>query len=121
MDEHLTISLDVDAGEARWENEGGQRDMRRTTIELRGMGAPAERAEKNSARVRAIIAVYVGKDLLAGVLDEADLKDLKVDPIDRLGISCALDEEFLIEIPDADEEGWRTVGDVVATVQKLAV
>jgi len=119
MDEPLIISLEVDAGEARWENAGGQRDMRRTT-ELRGTGAAAERAVVDSARVRAIIAAYVANDLLAGVLDEADLKDLKVDPIDRLGITCALDEEFLIAIPDADEEGWRTVGDVVATVQKLA-
>lgn len=74
----------------------------------------------DSTRIRAIIAAYVEEHLLAGVLDDADLKDLKVDPLDRLGITCALDEEFLIEIPDADEEGWRTVGDVVATVQKLA-
>jgi acyl carrier protein len=71
------------------------------------------------ARVRAIISNYVGQNLFQSVLEEADLDDLKIDALDRLGITCALDEAFLIEIPDADEEGWTTVGDVVATVARL--
>src|SRR5579862_7634092 len=67
-------------------------------------------------RVRAIISNFVGQSLISLITDEAELDDLEVDPLDRLGITCAIDEAFLIEISDADEEAWRTVGDVVATV-----
>jgi acyl carrier protein len=72
-----------------------------------------------AARVRAVVSAYVEDRLLASLNEDANLSDLKVDPLDRLGIACALDEEFLIEIPDEDEEGWKTVGDVLETIQRL--
>jgi len=31
-------------------------------------------------------------------------------------VTCALDEEFGIELPDDAIEGWRTVADVISTV-----
>jgi acyl carrier protein len=83
------------------------------------LNSPLGERTTKAARVRAIISTYVGEGLLPGVLDDAKLKELKVDALDRLGITCALDEEFLIEISDADQEGWKTVGDMVETVQRL--
>lgn len=71
-------------------------------------------------RVHGIIAYYVGEKFLARLLDDAKLINLKIDALDVLGVTCALDEAFLIDIPDAAAEGWLTVGDVVKTVQWLA-
>lgn len=112
MDRPHTISLEPDPPSAAGDTPD--------TAELPNIEVPEGRAGRNSARVRTIIAAYVGEGLLPHLLDTADLTDLKVDPLDRLGITCALDEAFLIEIPDVDEEGWTTVSDVVKTVQRLA-
>lgn len=47
------------------------------------------------------------------------LADVDCDPLDRLCITCALDEAFGTAIPDSALEGWESVGDVVATVREL--
>ncbi len=44
-------------------------------------------------------------------------EDLGGDSLDAVELVMALEEEFGIEIPDADAEKLRTVGDVVQYVQ----
>lgn len=54
-------------------------------------------------------------------LDDELVADLEASPIDRCCISVEIDEQFLIDLTDAEIEGWVTVRDVVASVEtKLA-
>ena len=39
--------------------------------------------------------------------------------LDRLCVAVALEEEFLIEIPDRALEAWETVQDIINTVGEL--
>ena len=70
-------------------------------------------------KVRAIIVRQLGINLMAdyGVDTLADdlelVDDLSMDSLDCVELIMAFEEEFGIEIPDEDAEGWKTVGDVV--------
>lgn len=44
------------------------------------------------------------------------LAELQADPIDVINISCAVEEAFALEFPDAEIEGWGSVADVAASV-----
>lgn len=46
-------------------------------------------------------------------------EDLRFDSLDRQSLACELDMEFGIEIPDDDLVSWTTLGDVIATVDRL--
>lgn len=46
-------------------------------------------------------------------------EDLGFDSLDRQSLACELDLELQIEIPDDDLVAWETLGDVVATVDRL--
>jgi acyl carrier protein len=51
--------------------------------------------------------------------DDALLSDLGMDSLDRVAIGVAIEEEIfeeLFELPEATMKMWRTVGDVVASV-----
>lgn len=41
-------------------------------------------------------------------------------PIDRICVQMALDEAFGFEISDAEAAAWQSVGDMIATVERLA-
>lgn len=60
--------------------------------------------------ILSIIAAELGRDIGPDDL----LTDL--DPLDRLCIAQALDEEFGTTITDAEQEGWQSVADIVASV-----
>jgi len=47
------------------------------------------------------------------------VEDLKADSIDALELIIALEDEFDIEISDDDAQDIKTVGDVVAYIEKL--
>lgn len=66
------------------------------------------------------------KNVLVKMLDahaddvkpDADLADdLSMDSLDRVEMTMALEEEFNIQITDAEGEGLRTVQDIVTLVQ----
>jgi len=46
------------------------------------------------------------------------VNDLGADSLDTVELVMALEEEFGIEIPDEDAEKAKTVGDVVAYIDK---
>lgn len=70
-------------------------------------------------RIQAIIARECGWLNRAHCLDDPDAS-LGLDSMDRICLAASLDEEFGIETPDADVEGWCSLNDVLATVARLA-
>lgn len=50
---------------------------------------------------------------------DALLADLGLDDLDLATIAVELDEALGIEIPDRAIEGWQTMADIVATVDRL--
>jgi acyl carrier protein len=43
--------------------------------------------------------------------------DLSLDPLDRLCIAVALEEEFGIELSDGEVEAWESAGGIIASVR----
>ena len=64
-------------------------------------------------KVKAIIIDQLGVAESAITLDASFIDDLGADSLDIVEFIIALEEEFNIEIPDADAEKVVTVGDVV--------
>jgi acyl carrier protein len=63
-------------------------------------------------RIREIVSQQLGVDA-AELLPEASiLDDLGADSLDVVELVMALEEAFDIEVPDADVEAMRTLGDV---------
>lgn len=46
------------------------------------------------------------------------MNDLEADSLDAVEIIMALEEEFDIEIPDEDAEGFKNIGDIVAYIEQ---
>jgi acyl carrier protein len=65
-------------------------------------------------RLRAIIAQKLDRDPSELRADMSFVHDLGADSLDTIEIMMALEEEFQIEIPDADVEAMQTVGDAEA-------
>ena len=45
--------------------------------------------------------------------------ELQIDSLDKINLSFEVEELFSIEIPDADLNSLRTIGDVIAGVERL--
>jgi acyl carrier protein len=69
-----------------------------------------------AARVTAIIVEQLGVGDSEVTLD-ATFEDLACDSLDCLEIVMTIEENFELEIPDADTWELKTVGDVVAYVE----
>ena len=71
-------------------------------------------------RVKALIAENLGVDA-AKVVDEAHfVDDLGADSLDTVQLVMALEEEFGLEIPDADAEKITTVKAAIGYVEQHA-
>jgi acyl carrier protein len=70
-------------------------------------------------KVREVIAEQLGYDLDEVPLDAELFVDLGADDLDRVELVMALEETFDTGngIPDKEVEGWKTVRDVVASVE----
>ena len=64
-------------------------------------------------KVKSIIIDQLGATESAVTLEASFIDDLGADSLDIVELIMALEEEFDIEIPDADAEKVVTVGDVV--------
>ena len=64
-------------------------------------------------RVKRIIVEQLGTVEASVTMDASFLDDLGADSLDIVELVMALEEEFDMEIPDADAEKVVTVGDVV--------
>lgn len=68
------------------------------------------------ARVEKIISVQVGSD--AGLSSETHLQDdLGMDSLELVELGIELENEFGVELPDADVRRCATLGDIAQLVQ----
>ena len=69
-------------------------------------------------RVKKIIMEQLGTVEASVTMDASFLDDLGADSLDIVELVMALEDEFDIEIPDADAEKVVTVGDVVEYIKE---
>lgn len=69
------------------------------------------------------------RDMIATILviepdevspDAAIVEDLGADSLDLLEFSLCFEQEFGVEVSDAEVEGWRTVSDAIEAAEKAA-
>ena len=70
-------------------------------------------SEEVFEKVKGIIVEQLGVSETAVTMEASFIDDLGADSLDIVELVMALEEEFDIEIPDADAEKVVTVGDVV--------
>lgn len=69
-------------------------------------------------KVRGIIVEQLGVSETSVTMEASFIDDLGADSLDIVELVMALEEEFDIEIPDADAEKVSTVGDVVEYIKE---
>ncbi|MBC7221803.1 acyl carrier protein [Candidatus Bipolaricaulota bacterium] len=69
-------------------------------------------------RVKEIIAEQLMVDLEEITEDSTFVDDLGADSLDRVELIMEFEEEFGIEIPDADAEKISTVGEAIAYIER---
>ncbi len=83
------------------------------TVNLRGGGLEVMSSEEVLEKVKGIIVEQLGVAENSVTEEASFIDDLGADSLDIVELVMALEEEFNIEIPDADAEKVVTVGDVV--------
>jgi acyl carrier protein len=69
-------------------------------------------------KVKGIIIEQLGATESAVTMEASFIDDLGADSLDIVELVMALEEEFDLEIPDADAEKVVTVGDVVEYIKE---
>ena len=69
-------------------------------------------------KIKAVVVEKLGVKPEDVTTDASFVNDLGADSLDRVELVMALEEEFDIEIPDADAEKVVTVGDVVDYIKE---
>ena len=69
-------------------------------------------------KVKAVIVEQLGVSETAVEMEASFIDDLGADSLDIVELVMALEEEFDMEIPDADAEKVVTVGDVVEYIKE---
>ena len=85
---------------------------------LRGGELGVMSSEEVLERVKGIIVEQLGVADTAVTMEASFIDDLGADSLDIVELVMALEEEFDIEIPDADAEKVVTVGDVVDYIKE---
>ena len=75
-------------------------------------------SEEILEKVKAIIVEQLGVADTSVTMEASFIDDLGADSLDIVELVMALEEEFDIEIPDADAEKVTTVGDVVDYIKE---
>jgi acyl carrier protein len=71
-------------------------------------------------RVYAIVGEQLGVEKETLVPEANLLDDLGADSLDVVELVMAIEEEFGIEVPDADAENIRTLGDITRYIEARA-
>ncbi len=69
-------------------------------------------------KIKDIIAEQLSADVDTISMETNLMKDLEADSLDAVEIIMAIEEEFDIEIPDDEAEGFQTVADLVNYVEE---
>lgn len=75
--------------------------------------------EENFEKVKNIIVDQIGVEEDKVTMEATFIDDLGADSLDIVELVMALEEEFDVEIPDADAEKIATVGDVVEYIKNV--
>ena len=75
-------------------------------------------SEEIFEKVKSIIVEQLGVTETSVTMEASFIDDLGADSLDIVELIMALEEEFDIEIPDADAEKVVTVGDVVDYIKE---
>ena len=75
-------------------------------------------SEEVFEKVKGIIIEHLGVADTSVTMEASFIDDLGADSLDIVELVMALEEEFDIEIPDADAEKVVTVGDVVDYIKE---
>ena len=75
-------------------------------------------SEEVLEKVKGIIVEQLGVAETAVTMEASFIDDLGADSLDIVELIMALEEEFDMEIPDADAEKVVTVGDVVDYIKE---
>ena len=89
-------------------------------ISLRGGELIIMSSEEVFEKVKDIIVEQLGVADTAVTMEASFIDDLGADSLDIVELVMALEEEFDMEIPDADAEKVVTVGDVVDYIKENA-
>ena len=90
----------------------------RTFRHLRGGELKKMSSEEILEKVKNIIVEQLGVTEANVTLEASFIDDLGADSLDIVELIMAIEEEFDIEIPDADAEKVVTVGDVVDYIKE---
>jgi len=71
-------------------------------------------------RVRSALAEYLNRDVATIKLADALRNDLGLDSLTTIELLYRIEDEFDVEVPDADLPGLVTVADVTAYLQRRA-
>ena len=69
-------------------------------------------------KVREIVANQLDLDPESITMDSALVDDLKADSLDIVELIMDLEQEFDVEIPDGELPSVKTIGDIVAFLEK---
>jgi len=75
-------------------------------------------SEEIFEKVKTIIVDQLGAEESSITLESSFIDDLEADSLDIVELIMGIEEEFGIEIPDADAEKVVTVGDVVDYIKE---
>lgn len=75
-------------------------------------------SEEIFEKVKSIIVDQLGAEESVITLEASFIDDLEADSLDIVELIMGIEEEFGIEIPDADAEKVVTVGDVVDYIKE---
>ena len=75
-------------------------------------------SEEIFEKVKSIIVDQLGAEESSITLEASFIDDLEADSLDIVELIMGIEEEFGIEIPDADAEKVVTVGDVVDYIKE---
>jgi len=68
-------------------------------------------------KVKEIVADQLGIDDIDSITATTSLiKDLEADSLDAVEIIMAIEDEFSVEIPDEEAEGFKNIGDIAEYV-----
>ena len=65
-----------------------------------------------------IICEHTGSSNIAITEDTILIADLGLNSLDLVNLACIVEDEFDIEIPDRAIKDFKTVGDVIAFIEK---
>lgn len=68
-------------------------------------------------KVKEVVAEQLDVEVEEMTMETSLMKDLDADSLDAVEIIMALEDEFEVEIPDEDAEGFKSIGNIVDYIE----